>query len=176
MNLYHGSGTPDLTLLKPFVSNHSKSYVYLSNSATLALLYAHNPIKRPGGFFTYWFDKERTLHYDEYFPDQTRLLYAGQAGWVYTVDTEDLPQLDTMPWVYLSEAPVAVAHAKYIPDLYIALLQAEATGQLCIHRYDDIPEARRATHQQIVRNSLKEHDEDDYRRFVRQYMPQALDA
>lgn len=84
--------------------------------------------------------------------------------------------MDTMPWVYLSEAPAAVAHAKYIPDLYTALLQAEATGQLYIHRYDDIPEARRATHQQIVRNSLKEHDEDDYRRFVRQYMPQVLDA
>lgn len=51
MLLYHGSAVTGLTTLTPRQSNHERPYVYLTDSATLALLYAHNPIARPGGFF-----------------------------------------------------------------------------------------------------------------------------
>lgn len=172
MQLYHGSPTGGIAELRPAPSNHGKPYVYLTDCPTLAQLYAHNPIERPGGFFPYWFDKAGTLHYDEYFPDQTRRMYAGHSGWVYTADVADIPRLDKMPWVYLAEDHVPVNGAQFVPDLYAALLDAEAAGRLVLHRYEDIPEAQRERHLQVVRRSLEGHGEDDYRRFVREYMPQ----
>lgn len=172
MTLYHGSSTSGITALRPAPSNHDKPYVYLTDNPTLTLLYAHNPIKRPGGFFPYWFDKSGLLHYDEYFPDQTRRLYQGHSGWVYSVEAAELPQLDRMPWVYLSEVDVPVTHAEFIPELYAALLTAEKAGLLVLHRYENTPEAQREIHRKIVRMSLEGHDEDDYVRFLRDYMPE----
>ena len=172
MLLYHGSPTGGITALRPSPSNHDKAYVYLTDCPTLALLYARNPIQRPGGFFTYWFDKTGMLHYDEYFPDQIRRLYEGFPGWVYIAVAVGLPQLDKMTWVYLSEADVPVAQADFIPDLYAALLAAEAAGQLTIHRYEDIPAAQQEIHRRVVRKSLQGHAEDDYVRFLREHMPE----
>lgn len=172
MTLYHGSSVPRLTELKPFPSNHGKPYVYLSDNATLALLYAHNPIARPGGFFPYWFDKEGMLHYDEYFPYQLHRMYGGHDGWIYHAEADGLAQLDKMPWVYLSESPVQITHAVHVPDLYAALLDAEQAGQLILHRYEDIPEEQRERHRRVVRRSLEGHEEDDYARFLREYMPE----
>lgn len=172
MKLYHGSDVPNLHELKPFASNHDKPYAYLSTSDALALLYAHNAIKRPGGFFPYWFDKEGLLHYDEYFPDQTRLLYQGQAGWVYTAEADGLTQLEKMPWVYVAEESVQVAKAEYFPDLYEALLQADRDGRLKLHRYESLTEQQHEKRRCIVRESLKTHGEDDYRCFIREHMPE----
>ncbi len=172
MMLYHGSPTGGITALHPRQSGHDKPYVYLTDCPTLALLYAHNPIKRPGGFFPYWFDKTGMLHYDEYFPDQTRRLYQGHSGWVYQLNADNLDQLDRMPWVYLSETDVSVAQEDFIPDLYAALLDAERTGELILHRYEDFSEAQREIHRKIVHKSLEGHPEDDYVRFLREYMPE----
>lgn len=171
--LYHGSSTGGITALHPGVSNHGKPYVYLTDSPTLALLYAHNPIARPGGFFTYWFDKAGLLHYDEYFPDQTRRLYQSHSGWVYTAEDNHFSQLDKMPWVYLAEGEVPVAHADFIPDLYAALLEAEAAGKLVLHRYEDIPEKQREIHRRVARPSADEPA--DYVRFLREYMPEVFE-
>ncbi|MBR3764236.1 MAG: hypothetical protein IKK57_06750 [Clostridia bacterium] len=172
MLLYHGSPTGGIRALRPSPSNHDKPYVYLTDCPSLALLYAYNPIERPGGFFPYWFDKAGQLHYDEYFPDQTRRLYAEQAGWVYRVEAAALIRLDKMPWVWLSEAETPVAGAEFIADLYAALLLAESNGQLMIHRFEDIPPAQQEIHRRIVRQSMEGHHEDDYIRFLQQYIPE----
>lgn len=172
MLLYHGSSVAGLTTLTPRLSNHERPYVYLTDSATLALLYAHNPITRPGGFFPYWFDQAGQLHYDEYFPDQTRIIYEGREGWVYRTADCGLPHLDRMPWVYLSTAPVQLLDAEHVPDLYSALLAAEKTGRICIHRYGDFTPEQQERHRQIVRRSLDGPTVDDYLRFLRQYMPE----
>ncbi|MBQ8555856.1 MAG: hypothetical protein IJ438_08295 [Clostridia bacterium] len=176
MRLYHGSSLPNLRELRPFRSNHEKPYVYLSDSATLALIYAHNPLTRPNGFFPYYF-RDGQLHYDEYFPAQTRILYQGHGGCVYTCNAENVTQLDKMPWVYLSETPVPVAESTYIPDLYDALMEAASDGRLILHRYEDAPEAARAMNRRIVRRSLEEHHhlddpEDEYVQFLHRYMPE----
>jgi len=172
MLLYHGSSVGDITALQPRQSGHDKPYVYLTDSATLALLYAHNPIKRPGGFFPYWFDKTGMLHYDEYFPDQTRRMYQGHSGWVYQLEANNLKQLDKMSWVYLSETDIPVCRAHYIPDLYKALLDAEQAGHILLHRYEAFPEAQREIHRKIVRKSLEGSPEADYIRFLQEYMPE----
>lgn len=172
MILYHGSDVPALTHLKPFSWAGETPCAFLCSISALALIYAHNPMQRPGGFFTYWVDKTGQLHYDEYFPDQTRLLYQGHGGWVYTAEIDDLIQHEKMPWVYMSEEPVPLAQAEYFPDLYEALLQAEKDGRLKLHRYEGLTEQQHETRRGIVRESLQTHGEDDYRRFIRAHMPE----
>ena len=175
MLLYHGSSTGGITALRPGLSNHNKPYVYLTDCPTLALFYAHNPIARPGGFFPYYFDKEGQLHYDEYFSDQTHRLYAGHSGWVYTAETTNLPRLDKMTWIYLSEEEVPITRAEFIPDLYVALLDAEATGRLVLHRYEDATEQKHHLHRRVVQKSLDGHADDAYVHFLQQYMPEVFE-
>ena len=173
MLLYHGSSTAGITTLRPGLSNHDKAYVYLTDCPTLALFYAYNAVGRPGGFFTYWFDKEGMLHYDEYFPDQTRRLYEGHSGWLYTAEPDGVTQLDKMTWVYLSETEVPVTQAEYIPDLYAAMLHAERECRLLLHRYEDIPEKQREIHRRIARPS--QDAPADYVRFLQRYMPELFE-
>lgn len=172
MTLYHGSDVPHLTELRPVSWTGETPRTFLCTISALALIYAHNPMQRPAGFFTYWVDKTGQLHYDEYFPDQTRLLYQGHAGWVYTAEADGLTQIEKMPWVYVSEQPVPMAKAEFFPDLYEALLQADRDGRLKLHRYESLTEQQHEKRRCIVRESLKTHGEDDYRRFIRQHMPE----
>lgn len=176
MMLYHGSPVPGLTRLLPFQSNHDRPYVYLTHSLALAALYAHNPMTRPNGWFTYRWDREGRLHYDEYFPRQLTALYQGQAGCVYAVEAE-LPTLEKMPWIYFSEAPVQAASCQVIPDLLSHLLSLEAQGALILHRYETLSSKARESirlivQQEIEKNALREHPESEYALFLRRYMPE----
>lgn len=175
MLLYHGSSTGGIITLRPGLSNHDKPYVYLTDCAVLALLYAYNPIARPGGFFPYYFDKAGLLHYEEYFPDQTRKLYAGHGGWVYTAEADGLSRLEKMSWVYLSEADVPITDATFIPDIYTALIEAEAAGRLILHRYENTSEEQRRVNRRVVQKSLEGHADDDYVRFLQEHMPEIFE-
>lgn len=174
MLLYHGSSTSGIITLRPSISNHAKPFVYLTDCAVLALLYAHNPIKRPGGFFPYYFDKAGLLHYEEYFCDQTRKIYAEHSGWIYTAETGSFSHLEKMPWVYLSETDVSVSDTTFIPDIYAALTEAERDGQLIIHRYEDASVEQRKMNLRVVQKSLEGHANEDYVRFLRKHMPVAF--
>ena len=176
MMLYHGSATPGLTRLIPFQSNHDRPYVYLTHSPALAALYAHNPMTRPNGWFTYRWDREGRLHYDEYFPGQLAALYQGQTGCVYAAEAE-LPAMEKMPWIYLSEIPVQVTACQDIPDLMAHLLLLETRGELIVHRYETLSDAARENFRRIVRreidkNALREHPESEYAMFLHRYMPE----
>lgn len=69
MKLYHGSPVPNLTVLRPPLSKHSRPLVYLTDIPELAAIYAHNPLTPPNYFFSYYV-RDGVLHYDEYFPGQ----------------------------------------------------------------------------------------------------------
>lgn len=157
MKLYHGSANPNIAVLRPFSSNHDKPYVYLTHSPVLATVYAHNPLPRPSGFFSYWWGKDGVLCYDEYFENQLEEIYAGQTGYVYECDGE-FPQLEQMPWVYLSEDPVPVARCTRIPDLYEQLLRYEQDGLLRIQRWKGASEQQRAVWVNVVKRSLQKTD------------------
>ena len=176
MMLYHGSATPGLTRLIPFQSNHDRPYVYLTHSPALAALYAHNPMTRPNGWFTYRWDREGRLHYDEYCPGQRAALYQGQTGCVYAAEAE-LPAMEKMPWIYLSEIPVEVTACQDILDLMAHLLLLETRGELIVHRYETLSDAARENFRRIVRgeidkNALREHPESEYALFLHRYMPE----
>ena len=178
MVLYHGSPTGGITALRPALSNHGKPYVYLTHSEPLALLYAHNPLPPPQGWFPYFW-RDGVLHYDEYFPGALTEIYGGQSGWVYTCEGE-WPALEKMPWVYLSEEVVPVAAARHVPDLLAALLERERMGELVIHRYEDIPESQREVDRRVVARSAEGLASGDpsvreYLDFIRTHMPGVLE-
>ncbi len=178
MLLYHGSSVPGIRTLEPRLSNHEKPYVYLTHSKPLAVLYAHNVLTPPNGFFTYFMDKNRALVYEEYFPNQLETLYAKQRGFVYTCEA-DLPSLPAMPWVYLSEAPVPVASWEEIPDLLHELLRLEQEGALTIRRYETLSPQDRAINDRVILREietlkLREHPETEYGRFLHVHFPHLL--
>ena len=157
MILYHGSKTANIDTLRPFLSNHEKPYVYLTHSKVLATAYAHNPLTRPNGFFSYWWSKDGTLCYDEYFPNQLETIYAGQTGYVYEC-VGDYPQLDKMPWVYLSGESVPVIRCTRIPDIYQELLEYERQGLLKVRRWDTVSAGQRELWKNVVKRSLAKTD------------------
>lgn len=178
MKLYHGSATGDITTLCPRLSNHGKPYVYLTDCPALAAIYAHNPLTPPEGWFPYFFDKEGNLHYDEYFHDALSL-YKGFGGYVYAVEVTDLPKLEQMPWVYLSEENVPVSECRFIPDLYDELLSLEEAGKLIITRFEELTEKRRSSIEAMLRREaeqedLRNHPEREYAQFYQKHFPHLL--
>jgi len=121
------NGDGKATAINPDASAALKGILSFSFNAVNKALLADCP------FDLYWFDKTGMLHYDEYFPDQTRRMYQGHSGWVYQLEANNLKQLDKMSWVYLSETDIPVCRAHYIPDLYKALLDAEQAGHILLH-------------------------------------------
>lgn len=175
MKLYHGSPIPGITTLHPRLSNHGKPYVYLTDCPALAVIYAHNPLPPPEGYFPYLFDKEGQLCYEEYFPNALDL-YKGFRGYVYTAEAEGLNQLEKMPWVYLSQEPVAVTGCRFIPDLYEELLALNEAGGLKLIRFGDLTEQKLQgiygmLRREAQRENLKDHPESAYAQFYQAHFP-----
>lgn len=174
MKLYHGSSTTGITELIPQTSNHEKPLVYLTDSRPLAVIYASNYLTRPLGFFTYVFGSDGKLHYEEYFGGQTELFYKGKKGIVYTVQSENLPRLPKMPWVYTSEQPVKPDSFEEIPDIYEELKRLDREGELILHYYEDLSQkVKEQSERIIVREieNLKTDPSPEYEAFLREHFP-----
>lgn len=175
MILFHGSNVPGISSLRPFPSNHEKPYVYLTHSRVLAAIYAHNPMTRPNGFFTYWWGKDGILHYDEYFKNQMAEIYAGQTGYIYTCEG-NFPQLEQMPWVYLADHSVNVNACEEIPDLYAHLIHMEREGLLRVRRWKEASKQQREIWENVVRRSLTTLEKstpagEEYFQYVKAHFP-----
>lgn len=157
MILYHGSNVPNIESLRPFSSNHGKPYVYLTHSKVLAAIYSHNPLTRPNGFFSYWWSRDGKLYYDEYFENQLEVIYSGQKGYVYECEGE-YPQMERMPWVYLSEEKVPVVRCVEIPNIYEQLLRYEGEGRLTVQRWSNVSPKQREVWENVVKRSLAQTD------------------
>ncbi len=171
MKLFHGSPIADLTSLTPNAAEHGTA-VFLTDIETLAALYAQGN----HCWYTYCFTKERTLVYDEVFPDQFRRLHEGRTGYIYTVETAAARQHERMPWVYMLDGAETAA-CRVIPDLYAYLQDEIAHGRLILRRYEDMPEGvqasyRRMTVEHLVDNGFVNDPDCEYARFVRTYMPE----
>lgn len=181
MKLYHGSNVENIKTLNPVLSNHGKPLVYLTDNYTLAILYAHNPIKRPGGFFTYKFDKQGKLNYDEYFDNQLEVMYKGVSGYVYTINANEneYTKLDKMYWVYTTESNVPTNSVEYIEDLYLKILQCEKAGDIIINRYSTMDEETKQKWRSIVikdieNKDLKNNMDSSYAQFLHKHFPDLI--
>ena len=180
LRLFHGSPVGDIDKLEPRESNHKKKYVYTTDCYALAVLYSYNPIERPGGFYTYRFDKEGNLIYDEYFPNQLEKMYKGHAGYIYEMRrTEFFNSLEKMPWIYVSTRKTDVYKPKHIPDIYKEILKLEKSGQIVINRYENMTEAEREKWRNIVikdieMKELKDDIDSSYAQFLHENIPDLI--
>lgn len=178
MHLYHGSPTPHIRALQPCLSNHGKPYAYLTDCPELAVIYAWNPVPRPYTYFPYERGRDGTLYYDEYFPNAMETVYRGHGGYIYCCEAE-LPRLENMPCIYVSESPVAVSGCRWIPDLYEELLRLEQAGRLICRRYEqrsprEHEQARQLLLREIDQYHLQDRPGDPYALFIRAHFPGLL--
>ncbi len=181
MKLYHGSPIGNIEVLLPKQSNHEKEYVYFITHEALAVIYAYNPIARPGGFYTYRFGKNGEVYYDEFFEDQLKKIYQGKSGYVYEIENDEynLCKLEKMPWVYLSEKPIKVQKPKFIPDIYEEVLRLEKEGKIIVNRYNTIdPEQRQKNRSVVVKDiemkDLRNRKDNSYAIFLHEHFPDLI--
>lgn len=139
MTFYHGSPVGGLTELKPFLSEHGKSYVYFATNPLVALLYAVKPVPKPFSFYPYGFDREKHVVYSEYYPDAFYDIYKGQKGYLYMC--ENLPAAENPTQIncaYTCTEAVKIDSVMEIPDLYEYYKEQEKRGLFTIKPFADV--------------------------------------
>lgn len=152
MILYHGSSVGGLTYLKPFLSEHKKTYVYLSSSPVVALLYTVKPVPKPFSFYPYGFDKNKVI-YNEYYEDGFRDIYMGKKGFLYTCEkTENAENPTAIRCAYTYEAPIKVCNCTEIKDVYNTFMEYQDKGLFAVKPFSAVSEKELV----FVYNDIKE--------------------
>ncbi len=141
MSYYHGSPTQNLKILTPQVSNHKKSYVYLTSSEVIATLYMVN-----NNFYPYGFDQASGVPiYTEYFPDALSDIYKHQKGSLYECHpTSQLTNPTDITCAYVSEEPVTVLKEYPIDNIYDRLMTFVRQEKLIIKPFKALSVDERA--------------------------------
>lgn len=137
MIYYHCSPTAGLTLLRP---QKPKSFdkpanVYLTTLLPMALMYSVRNYE-----YTYGYNKDGQIHFDEYFPHALEILYRGKQASLYFCDPEHV-ESTAIPHEAVSKAAVPIIRETHVPDACEALLEQERAGNLLIHRYETLSPA-----------------------------------
>ena len=154
MKLYHGSPINNIKKLKPFISNHNNAYVYATDNYILSILYSYNPLTRPNGFYTYFFNKDNQLVYEEYFHDQLKEIYKGKTGYIYEIKDNNFTKLENIPWIYIAEKEIQTNRTIVIKDIYEEIIKLENEGKIIILRYQDQDEKQRKQNEKIIQNEI----------------------
>lgn len=182
---YHASQTEGIRCLKPRVSNHGISLVYLSAKRENVLVYLSNAVEKccketgfaQPGKWTKWgpygFTKEGILRLEEYYPNALEETYKGVSAYIYSADvTEGIRKLEGIPDAYVSESPVPVQDCEYIPDAYAQILQSQAKGEILICRYADMTQSQlQWIHDTAVQEYTDEQTAADYKYFLLNKFP-----
>ena len=134
MTYYHCSPTTGLTLLTPKKpeSFDKPAKVYLSTLLPMALMYSVRNYE-----YTYGYDKDGRIHFDEYFPNTLEILYRGRQASLYLCTPAHTEQTE-IPHEAVCEIAVPVVEEISIPDACEALLEQERAGSLLIHRFETL--------------------------------------
>lgn len=184
MKLFHASQTPGIRVLKPRVSSHGRPLVYFSDCRENTLVYLSNAVEKfcretglpPQTSYYKWgsygFTEEGLLCLEEYWPGATEETYGGEAGYLYTVETEKVQPLSEIPHAFISEEAVKVTGCEFVPDALTALRQAEQAGKLVLRPYaENSPEKLQWIEQGIRREYEKTEAFPYYREFLKAKFP-----
>ena len=181
---YHASPTPGITVLEPRRSNHGIPLVYFSAKRENTLVYLSNAVEkfcRETGFphagpWTKWGPygfRGGVLLLEEYYPNALEDTYRGVSGYIYRAAA--LPGASReigIPDAAVSNRPVPVDGAEFVPDAWEAILAAERAGLLALTRYRELTEKKRAW----IRDTMREQysgagDHSEYRHFLKSKFP-----
>lgn len=174
MELYHASPTAGLTVLRPSVTKYfgKPKQVCLTALKPMALLYGIKHFE-----YTYGYTKDRTLFYEEYFPNALEELYCGRSASLYRCSRRQGMETTQIPNEYVSAAEVAVEEEIPVPDVYGALLEEERLGAIRIIRWRSVSGKRRqwivkAEMEVILENELLDKD-TEMARYMREKYPKS---
>lgn len=185
---YHASPVEGITELEPRTSNHKIPLVYFSKKRENVLVYLSNAVEKycretnfpHDGIWQKWaaygFDKDGRQRIEEYYPGALEKTYKGVSGYIYTVEQIDEYDFELqIPDAAVSSAPVKVLDAEYVPDAYLAILDAEKNGLVRILRYEEMTEKHRAWLKETIKKEYEESAEHpEYRHFLRGNFPDLI--
>ncbi len=172
--LYHCSPTAGLTALEPQETKYfgKPRQVCLTKLRPMALLYGIKNFE-----YTYGFNPEMRLSYEEYFPNALVELYRGKCASLYRCVQKPDMTSTAIPYELVSAVPVRVKEEILIPDILEALLEEEQRGNLRIIRYDQQTEkmrdwVRRTERDVILENHLLRQS-SPFARYMREKYPES---
>ena len=165
---YHGSPVAGIETLVPPPGGS----LYLTDNRAYALFYIRD-------LAVNWVCcgiRDGVVVYDEQFPGQLEVLYAGRGGWLYAC-ADDSFTPGSSSWIVLAGKAVPVTAAEFIPDAYGAIQREIDAGAVRVDRFADKPPQRRQDFDEhLAQRILREQwlgAASPKACFVKQYFPQA---
>ena len=154
MTYYHCSPTAGLTVLRPGKPKafDKPARVYMTTLLPMALMYSVRNYE-----YTYGYNKDGQIHFDEYFPDELEILYRGKSAFLYTCAPETV-ETTQIPNEAASTQDVPVLSEIAIPDAYEALLEQERLGTLVIRRHHELPDRMLEWIRKVEADVIRKHD------------------
>lgn len=160
---YHASKTGNLSVLKPFISNHKKEYIYFSDKRENVLIYCSNPIEKYciehninfnekyPWFAPYGFDKNGIFCYEEYCPNLLYESYFGMNGYIYSTQSDiGMEPLKEIRNVYINKNEVKPEKVEYIENVYDEILRSEKERKIKIFTYESISNERKEKKDKMI--------------------------
>lgn len=139
--LYHGSAVEGIEALRAGSLLHGtgQRVAYLTDSLPYALFYIWDEghVGWPQKHVTAWVEGG-IARYEEQFSGQLAAFYKGAKGWLYLVErTPKMQPMEGREALFYAPGGAAVAEARFIPDVYEALLEQERQGRLEVRRFTE---------------------------------------
>ena len=178
---YHASETGGIQYLKPQISNHRIPLVYFSLKRENALIYLSNAVEkycRSTGYVhngpwhkwaSYGFTENGILRLEEYYPNAVEDTYKGVAGYIYSTDiVPDIRKIEEIPYAAVTEQIVRVQNCEYIPDAYVAIMEAVNNGKIVLQKYEDMNERQLQWIRTVIEKEYQENTQhEEYRYFLK---------
>ena len=154
MAYYHCSPVAGLTVLRPGKPKafDKPARVYMTTLLPMALMYSVQNYE-----YTYGYNKDGQIHFDEYFPNELEILYRGKCAFLYNCAPESV-ETTQIPNEAVSAQDVPVLSEIAIPDAYEALLEQERLGALVIRRHHELPERMLEWIRKVEADVIRKHD------------------
>ncbi len=177
MILYHGSPIGGIAELKPFLSEHKRSYVYLSSNPVVALLYAVKPVPKPFSFYPYGFNGKKVV-YSEYYKNCFEDIYKGQTGFLYECndDIESIENPTAIHCAYTCQAPIKINSYIKINDVFEKFMEYKTQGLFEIKSFENISEKELNfvyddMRKNIIEHHLKDYPDNPMSQFIMKHFP-----
>ena len=172
LQFYHGSITKGISFILANATSHvdGSKVAYFTTDRVYALVCCRS---RQENFVTMGL-RDGIQHYFERFPNQLQILYEGKEGFLYQPVLSD-GLMNTKDNTWESPVNVPVVLCEYIPNVYEAILQEEAAGNVIIHRYTEIDPVEQKRHANYIRDHLNDPLCEEYRDFLVQHFSSLWD-
>ncbi len=135
MKLYHGSTESSIAELCPRSKDKEGNPVlYLTDHYAYSLFYLRD---RETDYVTCGVREDGKVHYDEWFPDQLKILYEGRSGWIYEAEADAEPHRTR--GIQICRSSVTVTQKYCIENAYSAIQEEIRKGTVVVRFFAEMP-------------------------------------